>query len=117
MYCCYSSKASKTKEPIKVKTANDHELEGNKFYAEGDYKKAVESYNQSLAIESKNAVIHTNKGLALQKLGQLEDALKSFDEALEKDPEGAKSIAANTATYRDSLLEEIEKANNAKERP
>jgi hypothetical protein len=54
----------------------------------------MSSYDCALAIDPQNADAHYNRGVALQKMGRLEEALASYDQALRLSPDFAESHSA-----------------------
>jgi len=72
--------------------------QGSAAYRAGDYQTAAELFAQS-----DDAAAHYNRGNALAKLGQLDDSIKAYDEALKREPDfvDAKSNRA--------LIEELAK--------
>ena len=48
----------------------------------GDTSQAIEHYRRSLAIAPRNVVARTNLGIALTRMGRLQDARAEFEEAL-----------------------------------
>lgn len=57
------------------------EWKGSAQYRAGDYTGAAQSFAQS-----DSAQAHYNRGNALAKAGKLDDAIKAYDEALQRDP-------------------------------
>ena len=51
---------------------------GNKFLKEGNYKAAIDNYDKALNIE-KDYRTYYQRGIALKKSGNLEEAKNSFD--------------------------------------
>ena len=56
--------------------------QGNKFFREGKYDTALSYYNQAELLSPENPVIKFNKGVALYKLGRMDEAEKSLLGAL-----------------------------------
>ena len=56
---------------------------------QGRHKDALDAFDESLKLNSKDASTWYNRGLALGKLGRNEDALDAFDECLKLDPKHA----------------------------
>lgn len=53
---------------------------------EENYRLAVEWMDKAIAIDSANPGFHSNRGLALYKLGEMDAAVESFKKAIESDP-------------------------------
>lgn len=60
---------------------SDPQWQASAAYRSGDYKTAAQYFSQT-----DTAAAHYNRGNALAKLGQLEEASKAYDEALQRDP-------------------------------
>src|SRR3954464_677591 len=56
--------------------------EGNDAYKSGDYKAAAKDYSKALEIDKKNTAAWFNKGNALQKTTNPEEAAESYDGAI-----------------------------------
>src|ERR1700728_4072899 len=55
------------------------------------YEEALASYDQALALQPNDAVLHYNRGRTLQDLSQFEEALASYDQALRLNANSAPS--------------------------
>jgi tetratricopeptide (TPR) repeat protein len=53
---------------------------------EGSYRLAVEWMDKAIAIDSTNPGFHSNRGLALYELGDMDRAIESFKKAIQSDP-------------------------------
>ena len=73
---------------------------GSSFYRSGDYQNALEQW-QVIDSEAGNY----NRGNAHAKLGQLEDALKAYDQVLEKNPQHKDAIH-NRKLVEDALKQQ-----------
>ncbi|MBI4437286.1 MAG: tetratricopeptide repeat protein [Candidatus Omnitrophica bacterium] len=62
--------------------------QGNAFYTQNDFRKALEIYQEALlqAEDLSKAKVHYNLGNTYYHLGQLENALREFKEALRLNP-------------------------------
>ncbi len=69
------------------KTADDHLLQGNAFYAAGDHDRALEEYSRALELRPGDPTTLNNRGLALTRLQRYDEALADFDHARELRPE------------------------------
>jgi Tfp pilus assembly protein PilF len=63
---------------------------------------AVKILNRALEAEPENPILHFNKGIALQKTGDYEKALDSFQEALRRDGGMAAAWGAMALLYYES---------------
>ncbi|MFQ5457397.1 MAG: tetratricopeptide repeat protein [Myxococcota bacterium] len=59
--------------------------EGEDYYDEGDYKRALDRFDRAVSISPSNPDAHNSRGNALMMLGRHEDALSSFEQALSLD--------------------------------
>lgn len=59
---------------------------GDAKYISGKYDEAVEYYERSLAVETRNEFVWSSKGAALLKLGLWTDAIECFDRAIAINP-------------------------------
>jgi len=82
-------------------TFSDPEWRASSSYKAGDYQQALELY-QSLASSKEDAELFYNMGNTLAKLGQLDEAIKAYDQALKQQPNHADAIANK------ALLENIQ---------
>ena len=67
----------------------------------GRHNDALSLYDHALSIDDSRAVVHHNRGVCLRLMGNIEDAVKSFEAALERDP-----------TYPHTL-QELERINHS----
>lgn len=63
-----------------------HNNKGWAYYNKGELKKAIDSYNKAIALNSQYAAAYNNRGLAQEKLKRKKSARKSFKKALEITP-------------------------------
>ena len=57
------------------------------FKQTGDLKKALEFYNKSISINSKDIDAYKNKGVILKEMEEFEASIKSYEEALKINPD------------------------------
>jgi tetratricopeptide (TPR) repeat protein len=83
-------------------TAADWLEKGNQYANEGMYKSAVDAYNQSLQLDSKNSKVFTYRGVALEHMGSYEAAMNDFEQALNINPNESGAWQGKAATYIDT---------------
>ncbi|MDD4580243.1 MAG: tetratricopeptide repeat protein [Methanothrix sp.] len=81
---------------------------------------ALECYNKSIQINSKDADAWVNRGNALYKLGRLDEAIESYTNAIEIDPESEdaynqKGIALGSRGEYSLSIEDFKKATSINE--
>ena len=88
----------------------NHYHAANKFFEDGEYSKALLSYQQVLLINPE--FIHAKRGAArsLMQLGRLEESLNLFNEVIEQEPTFAASYANRGILY--DRIEEYSHAIN-----
>ncbi len=91
----------------------DDAREANEAFENGNYQRAVELYRQAIEEDPENARLHFNLAAALQKLGQTEEAMQSYDrfENLTESAEEQSFASYNQGT----MLTEQEKYEEAAE--
>ena len=60
---------------------------GVDYAKQGDYRKAIEQFNEAIRIDPQYAAAYYNRGWAYGNLGQYERAIQDFDEAIRIDPQ------------------------------
>jgi tetratricopeptide (TPR) repeat protein len=60
--------------------------EGNRFSSAGQFEKAVEAYEKSIAANALSPVAHYNLGIAYKNLRQLDKAATSLEKSVELEP-------------------------------
>ena len=60
--------------------------EGNRFSSEGQFEKAVQAYEKSIAANALSPVAHYNLGIAYKNLRQLGKAATSLEKSVELEP-------------------------------
>ena len=64
------------------KTADDYFKTGTRFFAEGDYDKAIQDYKQAIKIDPNHINSHLNLGEAYYQKGMYEEAKKEYENVL-----------------------------------
>jgi tetratricopeptide (TPR) repeat protein len=82
---------------------------------EGNYRLAVEWMDKAIAIDSGNPGFHSNHGLALYKLGEMDAAVESFKKAIHSDPGFAQAhnnlgLALQAVSRLDEALASFDRA-------
>ena len=75
-------------------------LQGLHYHRRGEPERAVERFQQALALAPDNDLIHLNLGHAYTAIGDHETALAAFERAVEINPRRAEHHAALATTYR-----------------
>ena len=73
--------------------------EGDKYYDNEEYDKALESYNKILDIDPNNAEAYYNKGRAYNLLGQFDEAIQEYNKAIILDPPNSDNYNARGNVY------------------
>lgn len=60
--------------------------QGNQFYYQGEYSKALNNYESALEIDPSNSLALKCKGWTLQTMGRPEDAIESYEKVIDIDP-------------------------------
>ena len=70
-------------DPLYEPTFNEW---ANVLYDNERFPEALELYNKALAVDASRAVVHHNRGVCLLALNRRNEAIRSFGEALKRDP-------------------------------
>lgn len=95
--------------PASAETAEEWYNKGCDLIELGQYKEAIEAYDQALKINPEDAMAWRDKGIALSKITLYKEALEAYDQALKLDPEDVdawnnKGIAlANLGKYEKAI--------------
>lgn len=95
--------------------ASQAEVQGEKFYDDGNYGAALTKFDRAIQLNPKNKFAHANRGGALLMVGRAQDAIPSLDKALELDPSDVWSWDERGKAYADlgqfeRALKDFEKA-------
>jgi len=85
--------------------------QAEQFFANRQYDRAAQSYEQLLAYSPNDAEIHNNLGLTLHYLGRSGEALQRLNEGISADPENQRIWL--TLGYVNSQLGNIDEARSA----
>ena len=85
--------------------------QAEQFFANRQYDRAAQSYEQLLAFSPNDAEIHNNLGLTLHYLGRSNEALQRLNEGVAADPENQRIWL--TLGYVNSQLGNIDEARSA----
>lgn len=86
-----------------ISCSNENSKNGDKFYSQGEYEKAVEAYTIYLNTEPRDIKTIYNRGRAYEELGKYELALKDFNRVIKEDPLNVHSHLSIMADYYDRL--------------
>ncbi|MCT7951095.1 tetratricopeptide repeat protein [Ancylothrix sp. C2] len=87
--------------PISNATNNNFEFDHGLYSAQiGDYKGAIQYFNQALKINSQDSIIYYNRGLAYFKLGKNKEALADLTKAIKINPNYIEALLARGDLYR-----------------
>lgn len=96
-----------------AKSAAEWKSSGDEAFAEHDYEKAVEYYNNAVDLNPSYAEAWHNKGRALCKMNKQKEAEESFDKALKLDPQIAYSLPQDLC--RNNQIDRVAFSNNESE--
>ena len=82
------------------KTVEDLFLQGNAFYAAGQFDKALSQFNMALELAPDNPTNLTNRGAALAKLERRDEALADYNRSLELRPDDPDTFNNRGVTFR-----------------
>ena len=81
----------------------------------GEYRKAIEDFNESIRLNPKKALLYRDRGLAKDALKQYEDALKDFQKAIELKPKESinyyhRGVTKNRIGHYKEAIEDLNSA-------
>ncbi len=82
---------------------NENSQQGDVFFNNGEYKKAIESYTVYLSTEPRDIKTIYNRGRAYEELGKHKEALEDFNLVIKIDPLNVNALLSLTADYYDRL--------------
>lgn len=77
----------------------DLSLQGEAKLESGDYKGAIEAYNQVLQLNASNTSAYVNRGMARFELGDKKGAINDFTQALQLNPNDASVYRKRGGVY------------------
>jgi len=72
--------------------SSESSIEGDVYFEKGQFRKAVESYNQYLGANQPTVKTIYNRGRAYEELGELDAALVDFEWVVEKDAKNSNAL-------------------------
>ncbi|MGK7388865.1 MAG: tetratricopeptide repeat protein [Candidatus Cyclobacteriaceae bacterium M2_1C_046] len=72
---------------------------GDKYYERGEYKKAIESYNEYINLNPEHLKSIYNRGRAYEELGQYDQAVQDYRHVLKNDPENVRALLSMAKYY------------------
>lgn len=101
---------------------DERSTEGDKYFARGDYEKAVQFYNEYISLYPEHIKSIYNRGRAYEELGQHDKAMQDFRHVLKREPNHVRALLSlandfyvrkkdyeNTIFYADKVLEQDQK--------
>jgi tetratricopeptide (TPR) repeat protein len=76
-----------------------HNNRGNAYIAKGDFDRAIEDFDRSIALDQTYAKPHNNRGVALMRKGEYGLAVEAFDEAIRLNPNYGNAYANRGGAY------------------
>lgn len=74
-------------------------LEGDRYFRNGDYEKAVEAYTEYLVLKPKDIKTIFNRGRAYEELNQVDQAIKDFEAVLKEDPNHTSALLSMARNF------------------
>ena len=86
--------------------ATAYKNRGNAYDDKGEYDRALEDYEQALAINPQDADVFNSRGTTYTALGRYERAIQDFDQAIKLNP--ASPMAFSNRCFAKALLGQLE---------
>ncbi|NJD53380.1 MAG: tetratricopeptide repeat protein [Candidatus Methanoperedens sp.] len=67
--------------------SKDYLVKGNSYFSKRKYIQAIDYFDISIRTDAQNSIAWNNKGLALARLGKIDEALTCYEKALEITPD------------------------------
>lgn len=94
-------------QQVKAQDPNNLFLEGNKFFQEGDFEKAIKNYEMVLKSGSESTALYYNLGNAHFQSGGLSEAILHYEKAKKIDPVD-KDVLYNLKLANTRVVDKIE---------
>lgn len=80
----------------------NEESQGDVFYSQGEYQKAVDAYTEYLKLKPSDETVLYNRGRAYEELGKYDKSLADFNKVLKIDPNNQNALLSyGKQFYRD----------------
>ncbi|MCZ6863646.1 MAG: tetratricopeptide repeat protein [Alphaproteobacteria bacterium] len=76
-------------------------LQGNDYFQQGQYDRAIQSYDQALGLDDGYAIAYFNRGNAYSFKGEIERAIRDYDQVIRIDPGHVNAHANRGHAYTD----------------
>ena len=100
----------KAQEYENPELAEKAKQEGNNFFANKDFPKAIECYSEAIKRAPRNPALYSNRAAAYSKLGELPMAIKDCEKAIEIDPKFVKAYTRKA--YCHYMMKEYNKSRD-----
>ena len=86
--------------------SNDSNLDGDEYFSQGNYEKALECYNEYLMLYPHHIKTLYNRGRCYDELGLFKNACLDYEEVLDRDPHNVKAhLSLSQFYYREGNYE------------
>jgi len=92
---------------VNPKNARAWDTLGNLYKSAGQYKEALESYQEAIRQDATKAIFHHHVGLVYACEGRMDEAIDAFQRVLHMDPDHALAHAALGGYFRKKGLEDL----------
>ena len=90
-----------TMEPDQRQVAATYFYRGNAYADKGEYDKAIEDFDQAIALQPDLAEACYNRGIAYYYKGEYDRAIEDYDQAIELQPDLAEAYSNRGNAYAD----------------
>ena len=101
----------KAREYENPELADKAREEGNNFFRQGQYPKAIDCYTEAIKRAPRNPALYSNRAAAYSKLGEMPSAVKDCEKAIQIDPKFVKAYTRKA--YCHFQMKELYKARDA----
>lgn len=67
-----------------MRSAEESKIQGNEHYKKKNFTEALSCYNKAIELDGSEILYYNNKAACLIEMKNLEEAMKTVDEAIEK---------------------------------